>query len=343
MRVSSSVHQPAGARHVRAPPRRAAPPPPRAGSNGNGASGPAPSPHPAQLLSYLGGAPAATLEPQANGKARPAKGDEAAAQQQAPAGGASKTTLLPVYAPDEVFVCPEESSCYSQALEKLVFGRPDAPETVVEFGAGDGAPVISALLKTPYDGACTAFELNASAAQVARSRAQQFGLGSRYEVRTGCFFEGAASHLEALSPEDDSSCLISNPPYLPARDPEGLLMPALYGGRDGAELTRQLLSLGFPRAMMLVSAYSNPVSVLRHAAKEGYGVYDFSAWPLPFGTYSSQPEVRQWISEMKRRGEAFYSERSGMYLIAGVLFRKRSSDDDWPDLSADVLRVLTAL
>jgi hypothetical protein len=123
MRVSSSVHQPAGARHVRAPPRRAAPPPPRAGSNGNGASGPAPSPHPAQLLSYLGGAPAATLEPQANGKARPAKGDEAAAQQQAPAGGASKTTLLPVYAPDEVFVCPEESSCYSQALEKLVFGR----------------------------------------------------------------------------------------------------------------------------------------------------------------------------------------------------------------------------
>jgi hypothetical protein len=57
--------------------------------------------------------------------------------------------------------------------------RPDAPETVVEFGAGDGAPVISALLKTPYDGACTAFELNASAAQVARSRAQQFGLGSR--------------------------------------------------------------------------------------------------------------------------------------------------------------------
>jgi hypothetical protein len=46
---------------------------------------------------------------------------------------------------------------------------------------------------------------------------------------------------------------------------------------------------------------------------------------------------------MKRRGEAFYSERSGMYLIAGVLFRKRSSDDDWPDLSADVLRVLTAL
>jgi hypothetical protein len=39
----------------------------------------------------------------------------------------------------------------------------------------------------------------------------------------------------------------------PPPDPEGLLMPALYGGRDGAELTRQLLSLGFPRAMMLVS------------------------------------------------------------------------------------------
>lgn len=258
-------------------------------------------------------------------------------------------------------------------------------------------------------------------------------------------------------------------------------MPALYGGADGGELTQRLLSLGFPRAMLIISgasrargvaglrsccgaltpqcnssaaqrnlqgslvgpqrnaavptnslvrtpqprtphaAFSNPVGVLRHAAAEGYVVEDFAAWPLPFGTYSSQPEVRacilgrgaareqplraaqppfaraccgdflgaigiprspparpraqaslsiprppsqvrSWIAEMKDRGEAFYSDAAGMYLIAGVLFRKRAdaagadvdagagADDanggaagQVPDLTKELLRVLTAL
>lgn len=105
------------------------------GSNGNGASAPPPAPTAGQLLTYLGGStpPAATLgrvAPQAAADA-PA-GDAAAA---APAAGAerqgasngagaplafSTAAMMPVYAPREVFTCPEESSCYSQALEKLV-------------------------------------------------------------------------------------------------------------------------------------------------------------------------------------------------------------------------------
>ena len=40
-------------------------------------------------------------------------------------------------------------------------------------------------------------------------------------------------------------------------------------------------------------AYSNPIGTLRHAAARGYAVADFLAVPLPFGTYSSQPEVRR--------------------------------------------------
>ena len=34
-----------------------------------------------------------------------------------------------------------------------------------------------------------------------------------------------------------ASCLIANPPYIPAPD-DNILMPALYGGEDGANLTR---------------------------------------------------------------------------------------------------------
>jgi hypothetical protein len=31
--------------------------------------------------------------------------------------------ILPMYTPDEVFVCPEESLFYSQCIEKLVVNR----------------------------------------------------------------------------------------------------------------------------------------------------------------------------------------------------------------------------
>lgn len=157
------------------------------------------------------------------------------------------------------------------------------------------------------------------------------------------------------------------------------MMPALWGGDDGGDLTRALLDLGFPSAMLMLSgailcpacmhmplyccaalrwfprhqrpptrpacpcwildqhrpqtphpncllpipalapcgwhlpaswrpaaarptphpppnprpppAYSNPVGTVRHAAQRGYIVTDFIAVPLPFGTYSSQPQV----------------------------------------------------
>jgi hypothetical protein len=143
------------------------------------------------------------------------------------------------------------------------------------------------------------------------------------------------------------------------------------------------------------AAYSNPASVLAHASAEGYAVADFALWPLPFGAYSSQPEVgawrrrrrvhpltrlkqpppashgpsdpadpplpppsagppppprkvRAWISSMKARGEAFYSEASGTYLLAGVLFERRATDGGGGggggrDLAPELLALLTAL
>lgn len=52
------------------------------------------------------------------------------------------------YSATEIFVCDEESAFYAQSLEKLLpqahaAGRPNG--CVVEFGSGDGAPVVAAL------------------------------------------------------------------------------------------------------------------------------------------------------------------------------------------------------
>lgn len=49
------------------------------------------------------------------------------------------------------------------------------------------------------------------------------------QIHNGCFFQGMR--------DIPASCLIANPPYIPAPD-ANILMPALHGGEDGANLTR---------------------------------------------------------------------------------------------------------
>ena len=55
-------------------------------------------------------------------------------------------------------------------------------------------------------------------------------------MHNSCFFKGAASM--------DATWLIANPPYIPAED-DSILMPALHGGEDGANLTRVRLRLSW--------------------------------------------------------------------------------------------------
>jgi methylase of polypeptide subunit release factors len=131
--------------------------------------------------------------------------------------------------------------------------------------------------------------------------------------------------------------LIANPPYIPAPD-DRIYLPALHGGVDGATLTNRLLSLGCETVMLLISAYSNPVETIRHAIDLGYRVTDFMITPLQFGYYSSEPKVRDWITELRKQNKAFYS--ANIYFLSGVLFQKTSSA---VDLSAELLKVITTL
>jgi hypothetical protein len=63
------------------------------------------------------------------------------------------------YLPKEIFICPEESQFYAQCLENMVLNRCNN-DTIVEFGSGDGSPVISALQKSIFKGVIHGFELN---------------------------------------------------------------------------------------------------------------------------------------------------------------------------------------
>jgi methylase of polypeptide subunit release factors len=249
-----------------------------------------------------------------------------------PKTSSSKVDLpeLKSYSPDDVFFCPEESQFYSQCLEKMVLNRCEPSEQVIEFGTGDGTPVISGLLKTRFAGTIHGYELSAAACEVAQNRIEQYQLDGKYKVHNQCFFEG----YDLIA----ANYLIANPPYIPAPD-DCIYMPALHGGVDGATITNNLLSVGCRTVLLMVSAYSNPVETIQHAIDEGYSVIDFMVTPLQFGYYSSEPKVRDWITKLRKENKAFYS--SNIYFLAGVLFQQKSAGKT--DLSAELIKVITAL
>lgn len=234
------------------------------------------------------------------------------------------------HSPSTVFFCPEESRFYSQCLEKMLLSQSLGSGRIVEFGAGDGSAVINSLLKSPFDGIIHGYELSPTACQEARSQVRRQGLSNRYIIHNQCFFEGLD--------RDPAQYLIANPPYIPAPDGD-ILMPELHGGVDGSAITNALLTVGCEQVLLMISAYSNPVDTVYHALEQGYQVADFMVTPLPFGRYSSEPKVKNWIAQLRSQKKAFYS--SNIYFLTGVLFKqyKRST----VDLSDELLKIMTAL
>jgi methylase of polypeptide subunit release factors len=229
----------------------------------------------------------------------------------------------------DIFFCPEESHFYSNCLENLVLSNCEKSECVVEFGSGDGSPVINSLLRTRFDGTIQGFELNTSAWKAANSTIDEYNLTHKYVIYNSSLFE---------SEQPQAEYLIANPPYLPAPDND-IYMPLLFGGIDGATVTNELLSLGYDKVLLLVSSYSNPKSTIDHAKENGYSVSKFLVLPLKFGYYSSEPKVKKHIENLKKHKMAFYS--GDYYFLSGVLFQK---DQKSPvDLSNELAQVMTSL
>ena len=233
------------------------------------------------------------------------------------------------HVPQEIFFCPEESLFYSQCLERMVLNGYEDCNSIVEFGAGDGSPVINSLLKSQFNGLIQGYELNSKSCEVAQFRIERYKLSHKYVVHNSCFFQ--------RDWQSEGNYLISNPPYLPAINND-LYMPALHGGSDGSSITKQLLGMDCQNAMLMISAYSDPVGTIEYAIAQGYQVEDFIISPMSFGYYSSEPKVRQRIAELHKFGKAFYSEN--IYILAGVLFKKHSSK---PDLSTELSKIMKAL
>ncbi|BDI18838.1 hypothetical protein ANSO36C_46400 [Nostoc cf. commune SO-36] len=229
----------------------------------------------------------------------------------------------------DIFFCPEESNFYSNCLESFVFRNCQNSESIVEFGSGDGSPVINSLLRNNFDGVIQGFELNTSAWKAANSTIDEYNLTNKYIIHNSSLFN---------SSQLDAEYLVANPPYLPAPDND-IYMPLLFGGVDGATVTNDLLSLDYENVLVLISSFSNPINTLDLAKENGYSVQNFMVLPLQFGYYSSDPKVKNHIEELRKNQMAFYS--GDYYFLAGVLFKK--SHESAIDLSNQLAQVMTSL
>ena len=126
-------------------------------------------------------------------------------------------------------------------VEQLVsLNRDRGPVRILDLGCGSGA-IIDSLLAALPEARGTGVDISPGAAAVPRENAQSLGVGDRLETVVSDLYE-------KVPREEKFQVLVSNPPYIPEGDLDGLQAEvhreprrALDGGRDGLDFYRRIL------------------------------------------------------------------------------------------------------
>ena len=182
---------------------------------------------------------------------------------------------------------------------------------VVELGTGDATAVSEVVAALPGL-RVHSYDISADSLETARRNIAERGVADRYTTELGDFFDAAdAAGGPAVA------TVIANPPYIPAPDRD-ILMPELWGGVHGNDLVLQLLKAGYPNVVVAVASYSDPAGTVATARDLGYRVANFLAMGLDYGTYSSEPKVREHIRTICAEGRGWTGEDD--YMVAVALF-----------------------
>jgi hypothetical protein len=200
---------------------------------------------------------------------------------------------------------------------------------VVELGSGDASAIADVVAGLPGL-RVRGFDISDVSVDKARENIAARGVGDRYTVELGDFFDQADSAGGA-----PVSTVIANPPYIPAPDRD-ILMPELWGGPTGNDLALQLLKAGYDNVIVAVPSYSDPLTTVHTARELGYRVANFLAMGLDFGPYSSEPKVARHIRRLCAEGRGWAGEDE--YMVAVALFTRAA---ELPaDRSEQLLRAL---
>jgi release factor glutamine methyltransferase len=134
----------------------------------------------------------------------------------------------------------------------------DAPHRILDLGAGSGA-IILTLLKEREKARGVAVDISRAALEVVRANAQQFGVADRLELHEGDW---------AADIDGTFDLVVSNPPYIPTADIDGLAPEvaryeprlALDGGVDGLSAYR-IIARALPRLLKSGGAFALEVGL----------------------------------------------------------------------------------
>lgn len=137
--------------------------------------------------------------------------------------------------PDVLIPRPDTEILVEEAIRLL--SQKDSPR-IVDIGTGSGAILLS-VLKGTEGSTGVAVDLSPKALAVAKSNGERLGLAERADFRLGDLYAPVDGLFDAI---------LSNPPYIPVRDMEGLAPEvkqepemALVGGVDGLDFYRRLI------------------------------------------------------------------------------------------------------
>ena len=232
-----------------------------------------------------------------------------------------------------IFKDREESEFYAQCVRDFLFRHGYElleNKEIVELGVGTGETIVELLKYHDFTGKINGYEVDQASYEYAQKVIVDHSVEDRYIVINENFFTAVQNSVVG-------GCVISNPPYLPAYE-RPAQMPELWGGFDGSQVTKRIVECGFESLILLVSSFSNPLSIIEHALSHGYKVLDFAVRTMRFGIYSSEPQVYERIAQLSRQYEAFVS--ADRYCVAGVAWVKHP---DAIDLSGPLAQALTSL
>lgn len=152
---------------------------------------------------------------------------------------------------------------------------------VVDVGTGSGAIALAIAAHTGGGVSVAATDMSAAALRLARRNAARLGLSERVEFVRGDMLDGARGPFDVV---------VSNPPYIPSGDIEGLAVEvrrepriALDGGADGLDPFRKLMAQAGSKlavgGMIAVELMPEQMGVARSiAAGTGRGRWEIVTW-----------------------------------------------------------------
>lgn len=159
---------------------------------------------------------------------------------------------------------PETEFVVEAGLQELL--PADAAHRVLDLGAGSGA-IILALLKERPNATGIAIDVSAKALEVLRRNAGALGVADRLAIRQCDWANGVDERFDLV---------VSNPPYIPTGDIQGLAPEvsrfepwlALDGGQDGLDAYRTIAE-SLPRLLRSGGAFALEVGLSQAESVSG--------------------------------------------------------------------------